>query len=277
MTTQTPIIEMTNIAKSFAHVRALEGVSLAVRSGEVTCVLGDNGAGKSTLIKIMGGFHYYDAGAMKVNGVEVRFNSPREALNAGIATVYQDLAVVDLMETWRNFFLGSEIRKSVPVLKPMDIERMRDTTSEELAKLGIHLDDVNQPLGTLSGGQRQCVAIARAVYFGAKVLILDEPTASLGVHQSGVVLKYVAKARESGIGVVFITHNPHHAYLIGDHFAVLKLGRMRLDAKREDITVDQLVREMAGGDDLAALAHELDRSGAAAPGAAEAIDEIKGR
>jgi simple sugar transport system ATP-binding protein len=272
-----PIIEMTNISKSYAHIRALEGVSVAVRAGEVTCVLGDNGAGKSTLIKIMGGLHHYDAGAMKVNGTEVRFNSPRDALNAGIATVYQDLAVVDLMETWRNFFLGSEVRKRVPVLKPMDIAGMRETTSEELAKLGIHLDDVNQPLGTLSGGQRQCVAIARAVYFGAKVLILDEPTASLGVNQSGVVLKYVAKARESGIGVVFITHNPHHAYLIGDHFAVLKLGRMSLDAKRSEITVDQLVREMAGGDELAALAHELDRSGAAEPGAVEAIDEIQAR
>jgi simple sugar transport system ATP-binding protein len=275
ITTQTPIIEMSNIAKSYARIRALEGVSLAVRAGEVTCVLGDNGAGKSTLIKIMGGFHYYDSGAMKVNGAEVRFNSPRDALNAGIATVYQDLAVVDLMETWRNFFLGSEVRKRIPVLKPMDIAGMRETTSEQLAKLGIHLDDVNQPLGTLSGGQRQCVAIARAVYFGAKVLILDEPTASLGVNQSGVVLKYVANARESGIGVVFITHNPHHAYLIGDHFAVLKLGRMSLDAKRSDITVEQLVREMAGGDELTALAHELDRSGAAAPGAVEAIDEIK--
>jgi len=225
----------------------------------------------------MGGYHYYDTGAMKVNGVEVRFNSPRDALNAGIATVYQDLAVVDLMETWRNFFLGSEVRTRIPVLRPLDIALMRGTTSEQLANLGIHLADVNQPLGTLSGGQRQCVAIARAVYFGAKVLILDEPTAALGVNQSGVVLKYVAEARDSGIGVVFITHNPHHAYLIGDHFAVLKLGRMSLDAKRSDITIDQLIREMAGGDELAALAHELDRSGVAEPGAVEAIGEISAR
>lgn len=272
-TSETPIIEMSDISKFYTHIRALDGVSLAVRAGEVTCVLGDNGAGKSTLIKIMGGFHKYDTGAMKVNGAEVRFASPREALNAGIATVYQDLAVVDLMETWRNFFLGSEVRKKI-VFRPLDIAHMRETTSVQLTNLGIHLDDVNQPLGTLSGGQRQCVAIARAVYFGAKVLILDEPTASLGVNQSGVVLKYVAKARESGIGVVFITHNPHHAYLIGDHFAVLKLGRMSLDAERDEITVEQLVREMAGGDELTALAHELDRSGAAAPGAADAIDDI---
>ena len=267
---EMPVIEMIDISKSYAHVRALDAVSISVRRGEVTCVLGDNGAGKSTLIKVMGGFHQYDSGVMRVNGTEVRFNSPREALNAGIATVYQDLAVVDLMETWRNFFLGSEVRKP-SVFKPLDIEHMRATTSEQLANLGIHLNDVNQPLGTLSGGQRQCVAIARAVYFGARVLILDEPTASLGVNQSGVVLKYVAKAREAGIGVVFITHNPHHAYLIGDNFAVLKLGRIRLDARRSEITVEQLVREMAGGDDLAALAHELDRTGAAAPGAVQAI------
>lgn len=276
-TPHTPIIEMSNISKSYAHIRALQDVNVAVRAGEVTCVLGDNGAGKSTLIKIMSGLHNPDAGTMKVNGVEVRFNSPRDALNAGIATVYQDLAVVDLMETWRNFFLGSEVRKRVPVLKPMDIAGMRETTSQELAKLGIHLDDVDQPLGTLSGGQRQCVAIARAVYFGAQVLILDEPTAALGVNQSGVVLKYIAKARESGIGVVFITHNPHHAYLIGDHFAVLKLGRMSLDAGRSEITVEQLVREMAGGDELVRLAHDLDRSGAAEPGAVEAIGDITAR
>jgi simple sugar transport system ATP-binding protein len=254
-----PIIEMIDIAKSYGHIRALEGVSLAVRAGEVTCVLGDNGAGKSTLIKIMSGLHQADAGQMKVNGVEARFDSPRDALHAGIATVYQDLAVVDLMETWRNFFLGSEIRKAIPVLRPLDIATMQRITNDELARLGIHLDSVNQPLGTLSGGQRQSVAIARAVYFGAKVLILDEPTAALGVKQSGIVLRYVAKARESGVGVVFITHNPNHAFMIGDHFAVLSLGRMSLNARRDEITLDQLMREMAGGSELTALAQELSR------------------
>jgi simple sugar transport system ATP-binding protein len=270
MTTSTPIVEMTGITKSYSSVRALVDVDLMVRAGEVTCVLGDNGAGKSTLIKIMSGLHAPDAGTMKVNGEVVEFHSPRDALDAGIATVYQDLAVVDLMETWRNFFLGSEIRKPIPVLKPLDIARMRATTSEQLAKLGIHLVDVNQPLATLSGGQRQCVAIARAVYFGAKVLILDEPTAALGVKQSGVVLKYIDNARAAGIGVVFITHNPHHAFLIGDHFTVLTLGRTSLDARRGDITVDQLIREMAGGEELASLAHELHRHGAEEAGDQEA-------
>ena len=263
-TQQPPIIEMIDIAKYYGQIRALEGVSITVRSGEVTCVLGDNGAGKSSLIKIMSGLHQPDAGQMKVNGVETRFDSPRDALAAGIATVYQDLAVVDLMETWRNFFLGSEIRKPIPLLRPLDIDRMQSITAEELGKLGIHLASVNQPLGALSGGQRQSVAIARAVYFGAKVLILDEPTAALGVKQSGIVLKYVDKARASGVAVVFITHNPHHAYLIGDHFAVLSLGRMSLNARREDITIDQLINEMAGGSELTALAHELSRGAATA-------------
>jgi ABC-type sugar transport system, ATPase component len=256
---QTPIIEMTDIAKSYGHIRALEGVSLSVSAGKVTCVLGDNGAGKSTLIKIMAGLHQADSGVMKINGVETRFESPRDALRVGIATVYQDLAVVDLMETWRNFFLGSEIRRSIPLLRPLNIAAMRQITAAELAKLGIHLDSVDHPLGTLSGGQRQSVAIARAVYFGAKVLILDEPTAALGVKQSGIVLRYVAKARDSGVAVVFITHNPHHAFLIGDHFAVLSLGRMSLNARRDEITVDQLISEMAGGSELKALAHELAR------------------
>lgn len=260
----TPIIEMIDIAKYYGHIRALEGVSLSIRPGEVTCVLGDNGAGKSTLIKIMGGVHQADSGVMKVNGVETRFASPRDALHVGIATVYQDLAVVDLMETWRNFFLGSEITKPIPVLRPLDIERMRQITADELAKLGIHLDSVDHPLGTLSGGERQSVAIARAVYFGAKVLILDEPTAALGVKQSGIVLRYVAKARESGVGVVFITHNPHHAYMIGDQFAVLSLGRMSLNARRNEISLDRLISEMAGGKELTSLAHELSRDSAAA-------------
>ena len=261
---QPPIIEMIDIAKDYGHVRALEGVSLAVRAGEVTCVLGDNGAGKSTLIKIMSGLLHADAGLTKINGVEERFDSPRDALRAGIATVYQDLAVVDLMETWRNFFLGSELRKPMPVIRRLEIEKMRTITGEELAKLGIHLDDVNQPLGTLSGGERQSVAIARAVYFGAKVLILDEPTAALGVKQSGIVLKYIDLARESGVGVVFITHNPHHAFLIGDHFAVLSLGRTSLNARREEITLDQLITEMAGGSELTALARQLARDTASA-------------
>jgi simple sugar transport system ATP-binding protein len=252
------VIEMSNVGKQYGNIVALRDISLRVNAGEITCVLGDNGAGKSTLIKIMSGLHHHDSGEMLVDGEPTRFGSPREALDRGIATVYQDLAVVALMPVWRNFFLGSEIRKGP--FRVLDIDTMRATTRSELARMGIHLNDVEQPIGQLSGGERQCVAIARAIHFGARVLILDEPTAALGVKQSGVVLKYVAAARDAGLGVVFITHNPHHAYLVGDHFILLNRGRMRLDCKRADITLDDLTREMAGGDELTALTHELQRT-----------------
>ncbi len=270
-----PLIEMTGVGKTYGAVRALEGINLRVDAGEITCVLGDNGAGKSTLIKIMAGLHQHSEGALVVDGDEVRFDSPRQALEKGIATVYQDLAVVGLMEVWRNFFLGSEKRRRFGPFNALDSNAMRRTAKEELAKMGIDLADMNQPIGTLSGGQRQCVAIARAVYFGARVLILDEPTAALGVKQSGVVLKYVAKAREAGLGVVFITHNPHHAYMVGDHFVVLKLGRMSLDAHRAEINLEDLTALMAGGDELETLAHELQRSGLASDEVVHEIEKVE--
>jgi simple sugar transport system ATP-binding protein len=254
-----PLVEMENVGKSYGAIRALDGIDLRVNAGEVACVLGDNGAGKSTLIKIMSGLHGHSEGTLRIDGEDTHFSSPREALDRGIATVYQDLAVVSLMEVWRNFFLGSELRRGRFPLAPLDIAGMRRTADAELRKMGIVLADLDQPIGTLSGGQRQCVAIARAVYFGARVLILDEPTASLGVKQSGVVLRYIAAARDAGIGVVFITHNPHHAHLVGDHFVILKLGRRVLDERRSEVTLDELTAEMAGGQELAELSDELTR------------------
>ncbi|MFJ9742161.1 ATP-binding cassette domain-containing protein [Streptomyces sp. NPDC101166] len=252
-----PLVELRNAGKSYGNVRALHGVDLAVRPGNVTCVLGDNGAGKSTLIKIISGLHQHTEGEFLVDGRPVRFSTPREALDHGIATVYQDLATVPLMPVWRNFFLGSEMTKGPWPVRRLDIDRMKRTADEELRNMGIVLDDLEQPIGTLSGGQRQSVAIARAVYFGARVLILDEPTAALGVKQSGVVLKYIAAARERGLGVIFITHNPHHAYMVGDHFSVLRLGTMELSAERSQVSLEELTNHMAGGAELAALKHEL--------------------
>ena len=254
-----PLVQMVDIGKTYGAIRALKGINLTVRAGEVTCVLGDNGAGKSTLIKIISGLHPYNEGTMKVDGNVVTFGSPRESLEHGIATVYQDLAVVGLMEVWRNFFLGSELSSGRFPLSPLKVKDMKRIADEELRKMGIVVKDINQPIGTLSGGQRQCVAIARAVYFGARVLILDEPTAALGVKQSGVVLKYTAAARDAGLGVVFITHNPHHAYLVGNHFVILKLGQAILDKKRSEVALDELTRQMAGGDELTELSHELQR------------------
>jgi simple sugar transport system ATP-binding protein len=252
-----PIVELIEMGKLYGNFRALTGINLTVKPGQVTCVLGDNGAGKSTLIKVISGLHQHDEGDYKVDGTPVRFTTPREALDKGIATVYQDLAVVPLMPVWRNFFLGSEITRGPWPVRRLDIEKMKKIADEELRAMGIHLDDIAQPIGTLSGGQRQSVAIARAVYFGARVLILDEPTAALGVKQSGVVLKYIAAARDRGLGVIFITHNPHHAYMVGDHFSVLRLGKLDLNADRSQVSLEELTNHMAGGAELTALKHEL--------------------
>ncbi|MFD5583948.1 ATP-binding cassette domain-containing protein [Streptomyces sp. NPDC058733] len=253
----TPLVELRGAGKSYGNIRALHGVDLKVFPHQVTCVLGDNGAGKSTLIKIVSGLHQHTEGEFLVDGRPVRFTTPREALDRGIATVYQDLATVPLMPVWRNFFLGSEMTKGPWPIRRLDIARMKKTADQELRNMGIVLDDLEQPIGTLSGGQRQCVAIARAVYFGARVLILDEPTAALGVKQSGVVLKYIAAARDRGLGVIFITHNPHHAYMVGDHFNVLRLGTLELSAARSEVGLEELTNHMAGGAELAALKHEL--------------------
>jgi simple sugar transport system ATP-binding protein len=263
-TTQSPnteILSLTDVGKSYGNVHALRGVSLSVRQGEITCVLGDNGAGKSTLIKIIAGLHAHSEGTLVVNGEEVHFTSPRDSLSRGIATVYQDLALVPLMSIWRNFFLGQELRVGFGPFKRLDVATMTRITGEELTKMGISVPDLDRNVGALSGGQRQCIAIARAIYFGAKVLILDEPTAALGVKQSGVVLKYVAKARDAGLGVIFITHNPHHAYLVGNHFVILNRGNVSLDSSRGDISLDRLTNEMAGGAELEALSHELSAPG----------------
>ncbi|MFE9643100.1 ATP-binding cassette domain-containing protein [Streptomyces sp. NPDC006365] len=254
---EKPIVELRGAGKSYGNIRAMHGVTLSVHPGRVTCVLGDNGAGKSTLIKIISGLHQHTEGEFLVDGEPVRFSTPREALDRGIATVYQDLAVVPLMPVWRNFFLGSEMTSGPWPIRRLDIARMKKTADEELRAMGIVLDDLDQPIGTLSGGQRQSVAIARAVYFGARVLILDEPTAALGVKQSGVVLKYIAAARDRGLGVIFITHNPHHAYMVGDYFSVLRLGTMELSADRSQVSLEELTNHMAGGAELAALKHEL--------------------
>ena len=256
-----PTLRVERVSKRFGTVEALRDVSLSVHAGQVTCLLGDNGAGKSTLIQILAGVHRPTAGRYLVDGEPVRFASPREALARGIATVYQDLAMIPRLGIWRNFFLGAEPCVGVGPFRRIDAVRCRKIVREELALLGVELRDPAQPVGTLSGGERQAVAIARAIHFGARVLILDEPTAALGVKQAAVVLRYIAKARERGVGVVFITHNPHHAHPVGDRFVILRRGEVLGDFGRGEIGMEQLAAMMAGGEELARLAHELDRSG----------------
>jgi simple sugar transport system ATP-binding protein len=258
-TNGTPLLEVRNVSKYFGNVVALKDVSVGVGAGEVTCVLGDNGAGKSTFIKILSGVHRHDEGELLVEGEETSFGSPREAKELGIATVFQDLATVPLMSIWRNFFLGSEPTVGKGPMRRIDVKAAQNIMVSELRKMGIDVRDPDQPVGTLSGGERQAVAIARAVYFGAKVLILDEPTSALGVKQSGVVLRYVAQARARGLGVIFITHNPHHAFPVGDRFVILNRGKLMGAWEKGDITRDELVLKMSGGAELDQLTHEIER------------------
>ncbi len=254
-----PILEVRHVTKLFGSVIALSDVSAKVYPGEVTCLLGDNGAGKSTLIKILSGVHQPTEGEYLFEGQPVHFNSPRDALAKGIATVYQDLSLIPLMPIWRNFFLGSEPEKRFGPFKLYDVEFAKRTVREELAKMGIDIRDPDQPVGTMSGGERQSIAISRAVYFGAKVLILDEPTAALGVKQAGIVLHYIVRAKQRGLGVIFITHNPNHAYPVGDHFIILRRGRIFGDFRKDEISKEELMNLMAGGEDLVKLQQELDQ------------------
>ena len=253
----TVALELKGVTKQFGSVIAMTDVSMEVTAGTVTCVLGDNGAGKSTLIKILSGVHKATDGEFLMDGQPVDFGSPREAIGKGIATVYQDLATIPMMSVWRNFFLGNEITVGWGPFRMLNIKKMKALSKQQLFEMGIDLRDTDQPIGTLSGGERQAVAIARAVYFGAKVLILDEPTSALGVRQSGIVLKYVLSAKERGVAVVFITHNPHHAFLVGDRFYLLNRGKMINEFQRKTVKLDELTMAMAGGAELEALTHEI--------------------
>jgi simple sugar transport system ATP-binding protein len=255
---ETHLLELDNISKYYGNIVALKDVSTSVNAGEVTCVLGDNGAGKSTFIKILAGAHQQSEGSIRLNGEDVTFANPREALAAGIATVYQDLAMVPLMSVWRNFFLGSEPTRRLGPFKWIDKSKAKRIAKDELMKMGIDIRDTEQPVGTLSGGERQSVAIARAGYFGAKVLILDEPTSALGVKQSGVVLRRIVEARNRGLAVIFITHNPSHAWPVGNRFLILNRGQSMGNFAKEDISLPELTQLMAGGAELEQLQHELE-------------------
>jgi simple sugar transport system ATP-binding protein len=253
-----PLIEARDLTKYFGSVVALRGVSLSVRSGEVLCLLGDNGAGKSTLIRILSGVHPPDEGQILVDGEEVVFGSPRDALQRGIATVYQDLAMIPLLSISRNFFLGAEPVNGFGPFKTFDVRTADRVTRTALKQMGIDLRDTSQPVGTLSGGERQSVAIARAIHFGAKVVILDEPTSALGVKEAAVVLRFIANARDQGVGVILITHNINHAFPVGDRFTILDRGTSKGTFDKADLTPGQLLELMGGGAELEEIQHELE-------------------
>ena len=250
-------VKLENISKLFGSIVALSDVSLQVRPGEVLCLLGDNGAGKSTLIKVLSGVHKPTTGRVLVGGKEVSFSSPKNALDHGIATVYQDLAMIPLMSITRNFFMGREIQKKLGPIKLFDLNKANQIVLEEMQKIGIKVREPTQAVGTLSGGERQSVAIARAVFFGAKVLVLDEPTSALGVAQTTMVLKYINQLRQRGIAIIFITHNVRHAFYSGDAFTILNRGRILGHYQRDEITMHELQELMAGGKELDSVTNDF--------------------
>ena len=257
---QEPVIEINNLVKKFGQFTALNGVSLNIYPGEVHALLGDNGAGKSTLIKVLSGVHQLTEGEIKIDGEKVNFSSPKDSSEAGIGTVYQDLALNALTSVTRNFFLGREIVKGFGPLGLMDFKKMNEITTNEMAKIGINIKNPDQPVGTMSGGQRQTLAIARAIYFGAKILILDEPTSALGQKQQMEVLKTILKVRDLGnIAIILITHNEIHARLVADRFTFISLGEVIGSGTPKDLKDSDIKRLMAGGAEIGDLKEELKR------------------
>jgi simple sugar transport system ATP-binding protein len=239
-------LELAGVSMHFGQVVALENVSFSVKSGEVICLLGDNGAGKSTVIRILSGIYQPTAGTYRIDGQSVELPSPRGALERGIATVHQDLGLIPLLSIWRNFFLGSELTRGRGPWRRLDVAACRAVTREALQDMGITVRDADEPVAMLSGGERQSIAIARAIHRGARTLILDEPTAALGVKQAEIVLRNIAQARERGVAVVFVTHNPQHAYTVGDRFVVLQHGRVIGSHARSDVNAARLTEWMSG-------------------------------
>lgn len=245
---EKPLIELRDVSKRFTGVTAVADVSLTVERGKVLCILGHNGAGKSTLIKILSGVHPPTEGEMLMNGESVHLESPRDALSRGIATVHQGAGTIPLMSVARNFFLGSEPTKGWGPFRRIDSAKAAEVALKEISGLGIRrVADANQLVGTMSGGERQALVIARAMHFGANVLILDEPTSALGVRESETVLRAVENARNRGVGVVLITHQAHHALRVGDHFAVIAHGKLVASFARGEKEAAEVIDLMAGG------------------------------
>ncbi len=252
----TPIMQLDNVSRTFGNNLALNGVSLDVYPGEVHCLLGDNGAGKSTLIKLMSGVLTPTLGTIRFAGQPVTFSSPRDAQHYGIGTVHQDVGTIPLISVARNFFLGNEPTTGWGPLRRLDHKTANRIALEQIHSMGIRrVHDPEQLVGTMSGGERQALAIARALYFGAKLLILDEPTAALGVKESKIVIDLIAKARDDGIALVFITHNATHALQVGDRFTVLIQGRAAASFLRGEKTREEVLNLMAGGEEFETAGH----------------------
>ena len=251
---QKPIIELRNISKNFLGVQAVRDLSLKVVPGQVLCLLGENGAGKSTVIKILTGVEHPTSGDVLIDDKVVHLTSPREAREYGIATVYQEIGTLPLMSVARNFVLAAEPTTGKGLFRRLDMNEAGRIALDGMRQLGIsRVDDASQLVGTLSGGERQALAIARALHFGARVLVLDEPTAALGVRESATVLKLIHTVRKRGVAVIFITHNAYHAHSVGDYFVVLRRGEMLASFAAADKSIGEVIELMAGGAELRSL------------------------
>jgi simple sugar transport system ATP-binding protein len=253
------ILELQGVNKSFGPIEVLYDISLKVKAGEVLCLLGDNGAGKSTLIKILSGVYQPTSGKILMDGQPITFPTPRAAAEKGIATVHQFGGTFPLMSIGRSFFVGVEPTKGWGPFKIYDRKRANEVAVKAVQDFGItRIDDGDRLVGGLSGGERQSLAIARAVHFGARVLILDEPTAALGVKQATHVLRIVNEAKKRGLAVVFITHQVMHAMAVGDHFAVLIRGAVAADFAKGEKSREESTDLMAGGANMASLEAEVE-------------------
>jgi simple sugar transport system ATP-binding protein len=248
-----PLVEVRDVSKNFGRIEALRRVSFTLGHAEVLGLIGDNGAGKSTMIKILTGLFQPDRGEIRWEGESVQFNSPRDAYEIGVATVYQDLAIVDLMSIYRNVFLGREkaVTKGWGPFKYIDRKKAHRDARKAIADIGIDIRDPEEAIARMSGGERQSVAIARAAYFNPKLLILDEPTSALSLRQTDRVLKSIEEARNKGISIIFITHNVHHVYPVADRFVVLWHGESIAEFKRGDHTKEEVSELIVEGKPMA--------------------------
>jgi simple sugar transport system ATP-binding protein len=244
----TPLLQARDLRKSYGSVQALRGASFDVSAGEVVALIGDNGAGKSTLVKCLSGVEQPDSGTISIAGEQVVLESPTAARAYGIETAYQDLAVAPDLDPAANLFLGRELRRPglLGALGMLDKQRMRSQAAEQFARLGVTLQDLDVPIGSLSGGQRQSVAVARSVVWASRVVFLDEPTAALGVVQRERVLEVVRKVRDTGVAVVLISHNMPEVLAVADRIEVLRLGARVARFRADDVTLEELVGAMTG-------------------------------
>jgi simple sugar transport system ATP-binding protein len=250
MSQNSHLVRMVDISKKFGAVQALDRVSIEVGYGEVLALLGDNGAGKSTLVKILSGVFPADQGEIYFDGQRVNFSSPQEARNLGIETVYQQLSLVGIMNLPRNFFLGRELTRKIGPIATLDIKRMGQECEKVLEEIGVRVRSPEDFVSVLSGGERQAISIGRAMYFGARLLILDEPMSALSVKETRVVIEHIKKAKESGASIIFITHNVYHAYPVADRFVVLERGVKIEEVAKKDATPEDIIEVIATGKGL---------------------------